>query len=198
MFEGFPRSTSALSRDTIRPLLLGLSIAFILLVSWSAWFALARLPVYETSEAVYLEVESHLPPVTAEPGGVVERPQGAHIAPHEQPGLVAWEGERRLLAEFPLTAQARVRPGQTGWLQRTARSGSPIPVTVVSASEDIHRGTYRVVLGIDGVLLSSLTEEIVAQSEVRVEIDRLTPMNWILRAAGGIQGPAGEAQTPAP
>jgi hypothetical protein len=39
----------SLNRDSFRPSLVGLIITILLLLAWSAWFFLAKVPLYETS-----------------------------------------------------------------------------------------------------------------------------------------------------
>src|SRR5262245_40783331 len=49
MSLSFPRSTRTITNDTFRPSVVGLTIALLVFAMWGIWFALARVPQYETS-----------------------------------------------------------------------------------------------------------------------------------------------------
>ncbi len=71
MATEFSRSMHALSADGGRRSLVGLLLAAGILVTWGAWFFLARVTVYEVSETARLEVDSATYPVEAPVAGRV-------------------------------------------------------------------------------------------------------------------------------
>jgi multidrug resistance efflux pump len=73
MDGSFPRTARSLARESPFGARLMLVSATLLLGGWGAWFRLARVPVYETSESARLEVQGATHPVdTSVAGRVVE------------------------------------------------------------------------------------------------------------------------------
>ncbi len=52
MSISFSRSMRSLNADSLRPSLVGLVVAILLLVAWATWFFLAQITLYETGQIV--------------------------------------------------------------------------------------------------------------------------------------------------
>lgn len=61
----FSNSMRSLSRDRFRPLALSLLVAILVLAAWIAWFLLARVSLYESSDMARLEVETTVHSIAA-------------------------------------------------------------------------------------------------------------------------------------
>lgn len=61
----FSNSMRSLSRDRFRPYALSLLGATFILAIWVAWFLLARVSIYESSDAARLEVDTTVHPIAA-------------------------------------------------------------------------------------------------------------------------------------
>jgi multidrug resistance efflux pump len=61
----FSDSMRSLSRDRFRPFALGLLVAVLILAAWIAWFLLARVSLYESSDRARLEVETTVHTIAA-------------------------------------------------------------------------------------------------------------------------------------
>ena len=61
----FSDSMRSLSRDRFRPLALSLLVAILILAAWIAWFLLARVSLYESSDTARLEVETTVHSIAA-------------------------------------------------------------------------------------------------------------------------------------
>ncbi len=79
----FSRSMRSLNADSLRPSLVGLVIAIVLLVAWAGWFFLAQITIYETGQIVGLTstgtVVANFPP---EALGRIHRGQPAFLRPN--------------------------------------------------------------------------------------------------------------------
>jgi hypothetical protein len=66
MSLSFPRSTRTITNDTFRPSVIGLVIALLVFVIWGVWFAVTRVPLYESSSDAELardgDVIAHFEP----------------------------------------------------------------------------------------------------------------------------------------
>ena len=85
------RALRSLEADRFHGSLLGLLLAAALLVAWMAWFLLARVALYETSDTARLELDAL--------------------------GTVSQRGELKLVADFPAAALGRIQPGQAAGLR---------------------------------------------------------------------------------
>jgi hypothetical protein len=60
MSIAFPRSLRSLNRDTGRATVIGVVVSMLLIITWGAWFVLARSPVYVASSELLLEPDGTL------------------------------------------------------------------------------------------------------------------------------------------
>jgi multidrug resistance efflux pump len=73
MVVTFSRTLRAIETDSVRPRVIGLVSAALLLFGWSAWFAYGRVTVYEVTERALLEVTRAAHPVATRVDGRVVR-----------------------------------------------------------------------------------------------------------------------------
>jgi multidrug resistance efflux pump len=95
----FSRTLRAIETDSVRPRVIGLVSAALLLCGWSAWFVFGRVTVYEVTERAMLEVTRAAHPVAARVDGRVVR-TGLELGKEVKAGevLVELEAETERLA----------------------------------------------------------------------------------------------------
>ena len=80
----FSRSMRSLKADSVRPTLVGLLLAMTLLITWAAWFFLARITLYETGRVV-LTTKGGIVVASFSPGALGRIQRG-------QPALLSLDG----------------------------------------------------------------------------------------------------------
>ena len=84
MSISFSRANRAITNDSFRPSLAGLLLAIVVLVAWSAWFLLARVPLYTLSAEVQQTRAGFIAKFTPEQMARIRAGQDATITFGEQ------------------------------------------------------------------------------------------------------------------
>lgn len=146
MAVDFSRTTRALDADGYRLVLIGLAVAILLLLAWSAWFFGSEIHFHATSRTARMI------------------------------------GDGAIRAEFAAGRVERIDYGQSArFLPDNATA--PVPVIVT----EIHRrgDTLELILVIDSHHDAGLLLEPGTTGRVRIETERLSPAQLVMRLAGG-------------
>ncbi|MGA1874153.1 MAG: hypothetical protein ACMUIA_00935 [bacterium] len=184
MSSFFSRSQRALKADDPHRLLLGLLLATLLMILWTAWFFKARIALYEYTEIAQVEID---PPAV----------QG-----NRRSTILPWPNFKVVAHFLPSAAFGRIRPGQSArmrlhnypWTQygfitaKVARVANEIKDGYIQAEFTIHSNSPSLIPLQPGL-----------SGDLEVEVGHTTPISLILRAAGkllstptDISSPSGE------
>lgn len=174
MASAFSRTMRSVQSDRFSIAVAGLIIAVVLAVVWGKWFFTAQVTFYETSQR--LSVAAHETVVTDFPSdarGSAQRATKTRI--------------RHVIAEFPLEARDRVKPGQPAFVSLMTTAGKhagAIPAVVVDLSEDHQRHLLHVELTamLDADRPNPFEEG--AKGEVKIETRYATPATLMMQASG--------------
>ncbi len=146
MAVDFSRTTRALAADGYRLVLIGLAVAILLLLAWSAWFFGSEIHFHATSRA-------------------------ARVI-----------GDGAIRAEFTAGRVERIDYGQSArFLPDNATAPVPVIVTEVRRRGD----TLELTLVIDSHHDAGLLLDTGETGRVRIETERLSPAQLVMRLAGG-------------
>lgn len=129
-------------------------------------------------------------PLAGQLGEVATLRTGAFVEEGGKLGAVIPPGKLKIVAEFaPPAALGRIRPGQHGRLRLQGypwtQYGS-IRTTVVSVAGEIRDGRVRVELSAEPEPGSRIPLQHGLPGAVEVQVERISPANLVLRAAGRI------------
>jgi len=151
MAISFPRSMRSLQRDSFRLSLVALVVTILLLLAWSAWFFLAKVPLYETSRQFEVQRDGSLA-VTFSPQALARiRPgQSAvlRLAETAEQGAQAYPavvmntpttGSRTNQVELYVFSPELLPPGLAGEVRVEVESVSPARLVMRSAERYMGR-----------------------------------------------------------
>jgi len=170
----FARSLRALDADGVSPVLLAVLLVAVLGGVWSTWLVLARVPVYQVSEAARLEVErvhSIAAPVT---GRVVSTSLALGREVNAGDVLLEIEAERERLETAEERARLSTVAGEIGALQRE-----------IGAEEDaVEQGRRAAQAALEeATQQSSVAEAGAAQADENVRRNTLLERQGLVSAA---------------
>ncbi len=209
MANSFYRSRQSLRNDNGLKSIKGLGLALLLGAAWIYWAWDARITRYETSESARLEIDSAAYPVQANAAGQIacsaltlaagiqrgECPAlhpGAHISEGQQLGVIVPQGRMQMVAQFePSAALGKIRPGQPAivrlegfpWTQFGTLSAE-----VSRVAGDIRGGKVEVELDVKAGANPRIHLQHGMPGSVEVEIGSLSPLAFVLGAAGRFMG----------
>jgi hypothetical protein len=159
MASTFFRSVRSLDADNSQRSYLGLALAASLLAAWILWFFLARVSVYAVTNKADLEVD-------------------------------LTSGKLQVVANFdPPAALGRIRPGQHARLRLAgfpwAQYGS-VSATITNVASEIRDGSIRVEMALDPNSSSRIPLQHGLPGSVEVQIETVSPANFVLRTVGGL------------
>ncbi|MEM9291041.1 MAG: HlyD family efflux transporter periplasmic adaptor subunit [Acidobacteriota bacterium] len=147
-------------------------------------------------------------PVDGIVGSITELRSGAFLEVGDAVAEIVPDGEVTVSATFKPTALGRVRPGQPATLRLDAYpwpQHGTVPLVVDRLATEPDEGTIRVELSPTTLTseggssneesLPALPLEHGLTGSIEIEVDRLSPLQWLLRAAGGRRGHAASAPT---
>lgn len=119
---------------------------------------------------------------------------GTYVQVGERLGVILSAGNLKVDARFsPSAALGRVQPGARGTLRLDAypwMQYGAIPISVVRISSEARDGTIEVEFALDDAARARMPLEHGLPGSVQVEVDRVTPIDLLLRAVGGSKGVA--------
>jgi membrane fusion protein (multidrug efflux system) len=115
---------------------------------------------------------------------------GGFVSAGQRIGAIIPQGELKAVAHFsPFTSLGRIRPGQPARLRLDgfpwAQYGS-VCATVASAANEPRDGSIRVELAVQMDAASLIPFQHGLSSTVEVEVERVSPVRLLLRAAGAL------------
>jgi membrane fusion protein (multidrug efflux system) len=152
-------------------------------------------------EEYVLEQHRIRAPVAGELGEIAELRPGSFLTEGQKIGAIIPSGELRVVAQFsPLTAAGRIRPGQPGRMRLAgfpwAQYGSAAATVTGVANEPLD-GQLRVELSIRAESVPEVPLQHGLSGTVEVRVDRVSPANLVLRAAGKLLSvPGSSANSP--
>lgn len=127
-------------------------------------------------------------PIAGQLGEVAPLQAGAVLEEGARVAVVVPRRELRVVADFPpATVVGRVRPGQPGWMRL---DGFPwvqygtLPLAVTGVGSELRDGKVRVELRIAGTPPAGVPLQHGLPGMVEVEIERVKPLDLVVRAAG--------------
>ncbi len=140
-------------------------------------------------------------PVAGRVGEMAELRVGAVVDEGERLGAIVPPGGVRIVASFaPATALGRVRPGQPARLRLEGFSWAQfgtVAATVTAVASELERGRIRVELELTPATSTLIPLEHGLPGVVEVEIERVSPAELVLRAAGRrLARPVGDRGVP--
>ncbi len=135
-----------------------------------------------------IELRSVRSPVNGVLGDVSPLRPGSYVQAGERLATVVPAGPVRVVAEFePLRALGRIRPGQAARLRLEAfpwTEYGTVSLRVRRVASETRNGTVRVELELYGAPSRSIPLQHGLPGRVEVEVERVSPLTLLLRAAG--------------
>ncbi|WP_437599876.1 HlyD family efflux transporter periplasmic adaptor subunit [Sorangium sp. So ce590] len=135
-----------------------------------------------------IELRTLRAPIAGQLGEAAPLQVGAVLEEGARVAVVVPRRELRVVADFPpATVVGRVRPGQPGWMRL---DGFPwvqygtLPLTVTGVGSELRDGKVRVELRIAGTPPAGVPLQHGLPGMVEVEIERIKPLDLVVRAAG--------------
>ena len=130
--------------------------------------------------------------VSGKLGEVARVHVGSVVAAGDRMALVVPAGELRVVAYFaPDVALGRVRRGQTARIRLDAfpwMEFGTLSLSVASVGSEVSNGNVRVLLNIIGDVPPAIPRQHGLPGSVEVEVERVSPGELVLRAAGRVLG----------
>jgi membrane fusion protein (multidrug efflux system) len=138
-----------------------------------------------------IELRTIRAPVSGRVGEIVQFPVGSVVRAGEKIACIIPPGEPRAVAQFPVAAVGRIRPGQP---VRLRLDGFPwtqygtVPATIADVGNEPSGGLIRIELSLTKEPSSTIPLEHGIPGSAEVEVGRVSPAVLVLRAAGQFFG----------
>jgi len=166
MARPFKLTARSLENDHLKPVMMILTLATLILGGWNIWFFFGKISVYETS------IDAQL----ADRNEII-------IPSFSGPGRVEKHRQNQIIASFPMNVKHRIYLGQKGLFFPDVNQGKlngVIDAMVSKIVPNVEKNIIQVTLKTTQPFQNYIPMQSNTTGKIKIEIDQVTPFKHVL------------------